>query len=363
MITVTLQKNGRYWQAKWRQRGQQRGKSLGPAEKISSRAAKLMARRLEDRLNSGVVEPGKAPGLKDYCERFLRLRSDLSAGTAELYQQTIRYLNGFFSENVSIDRIARADAEDWRAELANGKLAYLNKRSCAPPSEPTVCRSVREAKCIFKSAVKAGLIDRNPFDHLTSTPPEPDKDWEYIDRKMLGRLLDACPSDSWRLLLALSRLAGLRQGEALRLKWSDVDLENRRLTVRNPLRYKTTKKKTRRVPIEPMLHDLLFEIYMNGERSKTVLVGMQTTNLWRDFQVIAKRAGLEPWPKWCHTLRKNCETDWAGKLKVHAYTEFFGHSPEVAMRHYTRAEDSDFAAITELDTVTASRDNPQKAKA
>lgn len=45
-------------------------------------------------------------------------------------------------------------------------------------------------------------------------------------------------------------------------------------------------------------------------------------------------------------MRKNCETDWKRLVDVQTYAEFFGHTPEVALKHYTRAEDQDFEKIS-----------------
>ena len=259
MITLTLHKNGKYWQAKWRNaRGKQHGRSLGAIDKVSRRAAKLKIKRLETDLNHGRIREGRAPKLLKFCERYLDSKTDLSEGTKELYEITIRYLAGHFGDDCPIDRITRVDAADWRTAMAKGELASLNKRNHGVPSEATVCRSVRDAKAMFKQATRQRLLLFNPFDELGSTPPAPDKDWEYIDHPTLKKLLAACPNQDWRLLLALCRLAGLRRGEVLRLQWADVDMSAKRITVRNPGHYRTTKKRTRQVPIEPELHDLLF---------------------------------------------------------------------------------------------------------
>ena len=51
MIAVTVQKNGRYWQAKWRQNGEQFSKGLGAMSKVSKRAAGVEAKRIEVKLN------------------------------------------------------------------------------------------------------------------------------------------------------------------------------------------------------------------------------------------------------------------------------------------------------------------------
>src|SRR5262249_58157820 len=56
-----------------------------------------------------------------------------------------------------------------------------------------------------------------------------------LDREEIGRLLDATEDPGMRTLLALSVSTGLRQSEALGLRWSDLDLGADRLHVRHRL--------------------------------------------------------------------------------------------------------------------------------
>jgi hypothetical protein len=65
------------------------------------------------------------------------------------------------------------------------------------------------------------------------------------------------------------------------------------------------------------------------------------------FGVIRKKAGVPEYARWCHTLRKNCESDWidAG-FPFHVVVEWMGHSDEVARQHYLRVNESDLQAAT-----------------
>ena len=340
MTTITLSKNGKYWQGRWVDaRGRQLGKGLGA---VSKRQALVKIRRMQANMDLGRQSEGQAPRLGDYCARFLEHHPEYSPGTVEMYRQTIRYLLGFFDEDLRIDQITRATAADWRAALAAGEFRCLNQIDKGAPNVGTVCRHVREVKKMFNEAADQELIGRNPFAKLQGTPPKPDKTWAYVDLPALDLLMDACRNDGWRMLLALCRLAGLRQGEALRLTWADVDLERRRLLIVNPGTHRSTKKRTRQVPIVPKLHDLLFEVWMKDGRGERV-VGLQPhADLWRAFGKLCRRIGLERHDRWCHTLRKHCETDWMAEHPAMVVSEWLGHSVQVAMQYYVRAEDRDF---------------------
>lgn len=101
------------------------------------------------------------------------------------------------------------------------------------------------------------LIIVNPFQHLKGTAPEPDKDWRQLTEAEIARLLEACPTADWRVLFALCYYAGLRRGEALRLRWIDVLWDKNRIVVRNPGTTRTTKHRTREVLMLPELERIL----------------------------------------------------------------------------------------------------------
>lgn len=268
----------------------------------------------------------RAPRLEAFLEKFLSSRLDLGPGTRELYQRTKSYLVAHFGSDLRIDRISRADASGWRAALGQGVLSGRTLR------QATVCQHIRNAKTMFRSAVGDDLIVMNPFDRQKGQCPAPPKDWRYVTLEELRRLLAASLSQSWKNLLALCRLAGLRQGEALSLPWSAVDWQEHRLAVNDQKR-----KRRRDVPITAELFDILLtshELAPLGERFVIPPGSIRPSNLWRDFGVIARRAGLRRWDKWCHTLRKNCETDWAQRFPQYVVSAWIGHDITVSAEHY-----------------------------
>ena len=360
MITVTLNTNGRYWQMRWTDLvGKRRCRGLGLRSNLPKKQAEIERRRLELDLNCGRVAKGEAPTLQQHLDRFFANRTNLADGTRLLYQHTARYLLAYFSPNLRLDRLTAATATDFRAVLAKGELSHVNIiQHRSAPCESTVCRHIREAKSIFQMAVDDEQIPSNPFRKVNGTSPIPDKDWAYVDQATLDTLFEVCPTTGWRLMLALPRLAGLRRGEAWRLQWSDVDLVSRRLTVRNPQTHRSTKKRTRQVPLVPTLYDLLFEA-ANDDSSDEFVIARGSTprpdQMHKGFGQLCRMAGVEPWARWCHTLRKNCETDWAGQYPIHVVTEWLGNSPVVAMQHYVHATDADFDRLAgneaQTDTV------------
>lgn len=349
--TVVLSSNGKYWQAFYYDTmGKRRAKSLGSKKKLSKRQAKVMCDRFaaELSLNPGMGDTGRPIKLGEFITRYKNSRTDLRETTLNSHDLTGRYLTRFFDDEIYINRITRAVASNWRTALATGKLSF--DRYGRTIAEASVCIHVRNAKTMFNYAVRDDLLLFNPFDRLKGNAAEPDKDWKYVTLEELDRLLEACPNWGWKMLIALCRLAGLRRGEPLQLKWSDIDWQKHRLTV---IAIKTGRRRV--VPIEPKLYQLFLDAFDQTEEGGERICPISKHSLWRNFQAIRKRAGLEKWKDALKVMRKNCETDWAQQYPQYAVSVWMGHRIDVSAKHYLQVPQELYekvAATNEAQTAT-----------
>ena len=348
--TVTLSSNGKYWQALYYDNtGQRRAKGLGPKKDLSRRKAKVMCDRLavELYLNPAIGNSRTSLTLDKFLKRYIDNRTDIRGSTKGLYELSQKYLLEFFGREARIDRITRAMAADWRAAMASDKLA-LNRKG-KKMGEASVCIHVRNAKTIFNHAVREDLIMFNPFDRLKGAAREPDKNWKHVTFEELDKLLDACPNQSWRLLIALCRLAGLRRGEALDLTWSDVDWQNHRLKI---MAQKTGRQRI--VPIQSKLYEMLLAAFEHAKEGEQRVCSISRHCVWRNFQSIRKRAELPRWKDAFKVMRRNCETDWAQVYPQYAVSTWIGHGIEVSAQHYLQVPE-------ELYKKVAATNMPQTA--
>ena len=117
---------------------------------------------------------------------------------------------------------------------------------------------------MFSAAVRDGTITANPVRRLEKgeRPQVARREFPELDREAIGQLIAKTP-DLYRVLLAVSVLTGIRQGEALGLRWDDVDVRAGMLRVRLQLDRKgvlvqpKTKAAKRDVPIPPSLGRML----------------------------------------------------------------------------------------------------------
>jgi integrase len=88
-----------------------------------------------------------------------------------------------------------------------------------------------------KDAVRWGHISRNPLD--AADPPrkkgDGSKEMQTWTKEQLKAFLDSVKDDRLAPLWHTIAMTGMRRGEAIGLRWSDVDLEAERLSVRRAL--------------------------------------------------------------------------------------------------------------------------------
>jgi len=343
---IRLSSNGNYWLATWKNStGGRQSKSLGPKSKVSKAAAKRMMMDLaREVVTSSTLRDGvKVPTLGAWKTKYFTLRTDLSEGTVTLHEKTFDYLIQFVrSDDVTLDRIKRDTASDFREWLTKMKDPR-GERQMGPT---TVAGHIRICKVIFAHAVKVDLLDFNPFDRESGSAPKVIKNWAQIGDDELAKILAACPDVRWRALFQLTRWAGLRRGEALRLTWADVDFGAKTLRVVPEGDHETTKARVREVPMRPVLAAAMQDAYDEQEKSLGPCQFEWWGNIDRDVRLIIKRALGSVYAKPFHTLRKCCESEWMAVHPIMDVCQWMGHGPEVAKEHYTRASKASIENVT-----------------
>lgn len=167
----------------------------------------------------------------------------------------------------------------------------------------------------------------------------PKQDWSIINKLKtpkgrivfhtndeIEKLLAACPSDGWRLVILLGVDAGLRRGEMAHLRWSDVDFNNNQIYV--------APDKTERHRFVPMTNTLrkALEIAQNGPKSEFVINvgwGNGAHRNSKDFltayyRQIAKDAGVK---SFLHKLRHTFASQLVQNgVDLYSVSKLLGHS-------------------------------------
>lgn len=115
---------------------------------------------------------------------------------------------------------------------------HVNQLLSAKLEEGLSARSVHNIRNVLRAALNQAmrwdLVGRNVA--ALADPPKAETYEPYaLSAKQATRFLDAVKDDRLEALYALVLSTGLRQGEVLGLRWDDVDLDKRAITVRKQL--------------------------------------------------------------------------------------------------------------------------------
>ncbi len=281
-----------------------------------------------------------AATLEVFIEEYISRRKDTSPNTRRIWRQTARRLVGRFGADRPLQEITRGDATDWRLSLISDGLADASVRKhCA------------FAKHFFSQAVDHELIARNPFGKLVSSPVGNESRQFFVSREAIAQVIAAAPSETWRLIIALSRFGGLRcPSEHFSLRWEDVHWDKKRLHITSPKTARHAGHESREIPLFPELLPFLKVAQEAADPDAVFVINtVQNTgsNIRTQMTRIVKRAGLKPWPRIFHNLRSSRQTELEEDYPSHVVCKWIGNSPQVARKHYLQLTDEHFERATQ----------------
>jgi len=230
--------------------------------------------------------------------------------------------------------------------------------------------AIAPLRALFATAFEDGLIRTNPaYGVRLAAVVKVSDDGEQeqvkaLTEEELRQLLDKTPEE-WRLFMTLLAHTGMRIGEALALRWSDVDLGKHRLHVkrrwyRGAFAPPKSRYGRRAIPLAPDMAQALWERRKAaGATPEDALVWStrngtphNPSNLHSRMLKPAARAAGVPWAGF-HTLRHTCATTLfrhgANAKQVQAWLGH--HSPAFTLATYVHLLPDDAPDPTFLDSV------------
>lgn len=134
--------------------------------------------------------------------------------------------------------VRRLNAHTGRVTLENLKPAHVQQAYNALSAEGLAPRTVRQVHLTLhkalEDALRLELIVRNVSD-ATTLPRLKTEEMHWYTADQLAQLFAATEGDRFHALWVVLGTVGPRLGEALGLKWSDIDLDARTLSIRRTL--------------------------------------------------------------------------------------------------------------------------------
>lgn len=317
---------------------------------------------------------------KEARAKWVRLRAEISAGVltdSTSVQQWVMY----WLDNIAPRRARARTLQGYRGYVATWIVPQLGhyrldrlgpehirrmvvtmERAGRSPATVRQCYAILHRALVV--AVKEGRLMHNPADRMVDSPRPAKHPRTPLTlpeaRAVIVYALGCDPGTSSRLLCAL--LQGLRQGEALGLRWEDVDLDGGTLTIRRAVQRQTgrglvvvpvkSEASERRVPLLPAtLAELVRHKEASGGRGY-VWGGRMPTQPEADhraWKAALSAAGVEPHP--LHAARNTTGSllDEAG-VTPHVIAAILGHaSVRVTSDHYISADEARLrAAVLDL---------------
>jgi len=186
-----------------------------------------------------------------------------------------------------IDRIMHAEAEQYQRQRVDGVLTIDGVSKKPKVANATVNREVIMLKHMFKKAVEWGYLSVSPLRNVKLLKEPPGR-IRYVKPEEWQRLISACSPET-RNLVIFARHTGLRRGEIFYLEWSDIDWEQKCITIRD--------RKNNTSMIIPM-SQVVFKILATIRKTTTstyVFPGndeQRRTTMRTGFKAACRRAGI-----------------------------------------------------------------------
>ena len=315
---------------RWYEGGKRRMLASNQATHAEARRMLLEIESRAARGEMGIVRRQPSPPLVELQERFLAEYSRPRIKDPERYRQNAR---------IALQRVVpllekRAD-QVTTGDVAKAREAL--RRRYAPAS---VKLSLNFLSTLYAWAVREELAPINPCRGVER--PLTEQSVDFLTREEVRRLIDAAAAGATspmkrmlHLCIVLAVHTGLRKGELLGLRWQDLDIESRRLTVARS--YESTPKSGKarhlRLPatIVPLLAQWQHEcprsaqgcVFPIGRKSGSVAGAAAMLGLPRLMESIGLRKFAHPW----HLLRHSMASHYvmAGG-NILALQRILGHS-------------------------------------
>ena len=273
---------------------------------------------------------------QEVWNQFLKYRTDLKASTIKLYHYAQERFFEKFSPTEPIENITTDQLFDWTVSLRAQQY-----------TSASITVWHQKAGAMLRWAVEQGWLSKNPFKGIPRESGINRDNDRIISMDEYAKLLEACPNQEWRTILALTRIGGLRGTAELRpLRWPDIQWEEGRFLVRSPKTERYIRHRERKVPLFPELREELEQLHALPERKDNEFViqcvQRKSWQPYHSFHKIANKAGLEKIARPFDNMRMSRSNEI---LRAYGETKenlWLGHSQKVMRDHYLCLTDEDF---------------------
>ncbi|UJS17855.1 MAG: tyrosine-type recombinase/integrase [Candidatus Jettenia sp.] len=301
-----------------------------------SDAEKRLTLFISDRERGQLNLPKKKaiPTLAEYSKTYLELHKTAKENTLVSKRTSVNAIIRHIGE-LRLDKITPFIIEKYR----------IDRKKLDGVKESSINLDVIILTHIFNTAIKTGLIDKNPCKEVKRFKITQQRD-RILSESEVGLIFDRLTGKD-RLMVLTSLFTGMRLGEVLRLKWSDIDFSKGLITF--------TQSKTGKLVAIPLSNYLATEMqgYKETQGNDTIfedraITRLVVTSYSQHFNKLFKSIGIDNFS--FHSLR-HCFASISSDTGSDIVTtkELLGHSDvSMTMRYSHKQLDAKRNAIERM---------------
>jgi integrase len=212
-------KKGRHWYIDYYVKGVRKRKKIGRSKQIAELA-----------LAQVQVKIAKGEYLGIYEEKKLTLRQFAPEYLA--HSQANKRPSSYHRDRITIHRwLTPAFGEQYLFDITLVGVERYKQQRLDAVDPATVNKEVNCLKAMLNKAVRWGYLKDNPLKGMSALK-EPPGGLRYLMPEETTRLLAACHTPPYlRSIVVLAMHTGMRRSEILALRWGDIDLRRRTITL------------------------------------------------------------------------------------------------------------------------------------
>jgi site-specific recombinase XerD len=250
---MAIFQKGKNWYIDYYHKGRRRRKKIGTSKKLAETVLNDVQVKIVKKEFLGIVEEKKIL-FEDFMETYKE------------YSKANKALNSYNRDLISLNSLKPVFGQSYLFEIASQMIEEYKARRLKDKVKPaTINREVSCLRHIFNKAIEWDVVNRNPAKGVKLLKEPPGR-IRYLDVEEIERLLkaiDSIPRGAGKYLKPIVIIAintGLRKQEILKLKWKNIDFNERKITV-----HRTKTNDIRVMPMNESIYQELKKVPQHSE--------------------------------------------------------------------------------------------------
>jgi len=196
----------------------------------TEKAARTALAEITDAATKGTFVPRRTNTVREVCENYIAGRHKLRATSKAKLEYDLQPLIERYGDE-PVQRLTKAHIDELVADLLAGGTKTGKGRTRRPWGGVAVNKFTQTVTMVLADAQRQGIVARNVAEHVDPVAVGHRSVDTYTEAEVQTLLASAAGdrlAHAWELALC-----GLRRGEIAGLRWADVDLEGRTLSIAN----------------------------------------------------------------------------------------------------------------------------------